>query len=161
MNLSDYALQPVDELPEVKLMPEGTYIWSIMEVPETKISAKGNHDVMSVKVMCVGVPDNFENPNALEDFGDPTGERRTLFFTVLRSDAQVEQSEAEMARQQARQVESIRRFLFDHCGVEADNLAEAMSSCVNHQFLGYVGHEQDNRDEKQLVDRISRTMPVE
>lgn len=160
-NFADFAKQPVDELPEVKLMPEGTYIWTIREVPEQKISAKGNHDVLTFRLQCVGVPDNFENPNDLETFGDPKGENRSLTFIVTRADAQTDQTPDEISRQQARQMRDISRFVFEHCGVDADSLEEALSACVNHQFLGYVQHEKDNRDERNLVERIQRTMPLE
>lgn len=160
-NFADYASKPVDDLPEVKLLPQGSYIWTVSEVPESKISAKGNHDVLTFKLSCVSPADDFENEADLEDFGNPAGEKRSLIFTVVRGDHNMDMDAAETERRQARDIKNITQFVFEHLGAEADSLQEALSKCVNHQFVGYIQHEADNRDQTRTVERIGRTAPLD
>lgn len=164
-NFAEMAKQSVDELPEVKILPVGTYIWEVDEVPDVAQSAKGDHDVIKVVCRVVGMPENNEpDEEELNDFGNVVGEKLTMTFTVIREDADPNRySPDDIPKMQARAVKQISTFFFDHLQLadEVETLEEAMSASVRRRFEGYVMHEPDNRDTERMMPRIRQTAPTD
>lgn len=160
-SFSEMAAVKTEDLPEVKLMPRGSYMWKVIAQPEVKPSASGASTLINFKVKCMGAIDDFEDPDALEEYGTPT-EVRTIMFTFPEMQSDSEDA-AGLERRRAASIQRLRKFLVTDLGVEDDGAAtiqQLLGSCVNHTCLGVITWEPDNRDPSVMRDRIGQTAPI-
>jgi hypothetical protein len=110
---------------------------------------------------CVRPIDDFDgDEDELSEFGDVTTVKRTLGFYYPETPKE-DEDQATLARNQAQSLKRLNDFLERHLQVEGSSLDERMSGAPNHQFIGVVKHEPDNRNPGEFVDRIAQTAPVE
>lgn len=159
MDFAEIANINVEDLPEVKLMPRGTYVWAVDRVPENKPSKKGFGTTISVRLKCLHAIDEFEDPDALKDFGSPAGTVRTLYFYVP-TKPNDEQDEGQFQQAQAKAIKRLMDFLSNDLQVKGTTLGERLSLCVHHQCLGTITHKPDDRNPQEMVDDLSGTAPL-
>lgn len=159
MSFAEMAQMNKEALPEVKMLPVGPYIWQVEGAAEVKKSASGMSELINFKCSLVSPDEDFPDPEALEDFGNPSGTKRTLMFTYP-SSPQQDDDEDSLARKQAAAIARLAEFLFKTLGMDGDNIQEALAVCNGYQFIGTIRHEADNRNPGKFQERLSATGPV-
>lgn len=151
----------VDDLPEVKKMPMGHYIWSVLEQPEQKPSASGASTLILFKAKCMGAVDPFDgDEDELAEFGTPSGVR-TLMFTYPEQKGQDEDDEG-LANRQAAAIKRLRNFLVKDLQIEDEgNLGAMLAASRGCRFIGQIKHEPDNRNPEELREVFGTTAPLE
>lgn len=159
MDFASIAAVKNEDLPEVKLLPAGTYIWAVDKQPETKPSANGNSTLINFRCKCIGPIEEFEgDDDELASYGDPAGSIRTLMFVY--PEAQYDEEDAKaFERRQASAIQRLNAFLERDLQVEGGTVKERLAGSPNHQFLGTIEHEIDNRNPDVMRDRLQRTAP--
>ncbi|HSE47434.1 MAG TPA: hypothetical protein VLA89_19220 [Gemmatimonadales bacterium] len=158
-SFAELAKVKTEDLPEVKLIPMGSFIWSVDRVPEMKPSKSGKGTTVSCRLKLVSPIENFEDPAALADFGNPAGIVRTLYFYVP-DHANEDEDPNSFERRQAGAVQRLNRFLAADLQVEGDTLEERLSNSINHQCIGTIQHTPDDRNPQVLRDEIIATAPI-
>jgi hypothetical protein len=159
MSFAEMAQMNKEALPEVKMLPVGHYIWQVEGAAEVKKSASGMSELINFKCVCVAPDEDFADPDALEEFGNPSGLKRTLMFTYPSSGG-ADEDEDSLARRQAAAINRLSEFLFKTLAMDGDNIQEALAVCNGYQFIGEVRHEADNRNPGKFQERLSATGPV-
>lgn len=159
MDFATMAQMKVEDLPEPKLLPMGSYVWSVDRVPEMKASKSGTSQMIEVRARCVGPVLDFDgDETALEEFGPPAGIIRIMRL-IYPIESYPDEDEKQFENRQASAMKRIVTFFRSHLGTEGSNLNEMISASLNHQFVGTVTHRPDQNDE--LRDEIQTTAPVD
>jgi hypothetical protein len=160
VDFASLAAVKVEDLPEVKLMPMGTYIWSVDRIPEQKPSASGASELINFRCRCVGPIDDFEDPDGLDAYGSPAGEIRTLMFTFPLNPYE-DEDQKRFEQRQIKAAQRVRRFLAVDVKAEGTSIGEMLTNSVNCQFLGQIVHEVDNRNpDGPPQERLQGTAPL-
>lgn len=159
-NFAEMASLKDDDLPAVKKLPMGSYIWSVDRLPETKVSTKGNGENITFRMKCQGtIPDFDGDESELAEFGEAKGTVRTHRFyypTQVGEDG----DEGKLKNNQARVLQEINTFLRDHLRVEGDSLSERMANCLHHQCIGFIKHVPDSRNPRNSQEEFGQTAPI-
>lgn len=154
MDFNSLASVNIEELPDVKLMPRGTYIWSVDKVPSMDPSKSGYGVNVAFRLKCIRAIDNFEDPIALEEFGSPAAEVRTINFYVPERPKE-DEDVYKFERNQAMAMKNLVEFLSNTLKVEGGaNVIEKLNLAVNHQCLGQVKHKPHFQNPKRMVDNL-------
>lgn len=156
---AELAKMKPEDLPTVKLMPIGFYVWQTVGVPETKASTKGDGTLVNFKCKCVRPSDDMD-PEDLEEFGNPAGQIRTLMFYVP-DYAKADEEEAAFANRQAGAIQRLSKFMTHDLGMDPAEPMQQISMSAGHMFMGQINHELDNRDNETWRERFGATAPVE
>lgn len=154
MDFNSLANVKIEELPEVKLMPRGTYIWSVDKIPSMDPSKSGYGTNVAFRLKCVRAIDNFEDPIALEEFGNPASEVRTVNFYVP-DRAKEDEDQDKFERNLKMAMRNLVEFLSNTLKVEGgETVVEKISLAVNHQCLGQIKHKPHFQNPKRMVDNL-------
>ena len=156
---ADLAKMKPEDLPTVKLMPIGYYIWQTVGVAEVKASSRGDGTLINFKCKCVRPSDDMD-PADLEDFGNPAGQVRTLMFYVP-DQPKADEEEAAFNNRQAAAIQRLSKFMTNDLGLEPDQPMAQISMSAGYMFMGQITHELDNRDNETWRERFGSTAPVE
>lgn len=162
------AAVKVEEIPEARLLPMGSYIWQVAR-HEVKETANGNNDGINFTVKLMRPIDEFERPDDLNDYisaiGPVAGETRTYSFYYPKaiSDKMKDSAdpEAELQKRQTRVMQDLIKFLTKDLGLDGEGLSigELLARSVGGQFIGQIVYEKDNRNGND-VERLRGTAPV-
>lgn len=160
-SFAEMASMADDELPEVKLIPPGTYIAEIRDLPETKDTTKGTGENTSYRISLISPVEDFEgDEQALEEFGSVKGIVRSMnfFFPTALTDKIVDAGQLNNA--QARALRNHNKWLRDVVQVEGETLTERMANCRHHQLLVTIGRRPHYQDKNEFEEYIAATAPI-
>lgn len=159
LSFAELAAMDQTAIPEVKLMPAGPYRWAVSGAAEVKPSASGASELVNFRCKCVAPDEDFPDPTALEEFGNPSGTTRTLMFTVPKQPADGEDEES-FNRRVVTAVNRIKDFLFKTLVMEAPSIQQALAQCDGYQFVGDIKWEADNRNPGKFQERLNASGPI-
>lgn len=148
------------DLPEVKLLPMGTYIAEVSKLPVSTPSKSGagsnvRYNLSIISPAEEGGPDEDD----LAAFGSVKGVVRTLGFYY--PEQETDKIDADMlARMQASSLEDHNKWLRDTLKVEGSSISERMANCLRHQLLVDITHKPHYQIPNKMVDDIARTAPL-
>jgi hypothetical protein len=136
-----------EDLPVARKLPMGTYIWSVDRIPAQEPSTKGGGLNVKVRLKCVGAIEDFEDPEALEEYGNVAGAVRTkTFYYPEQASSYPKMDEAEFADWQARAGNEIHNFFANILQIEGESTTERLSNAVGHQCLGTIVYKPDRQN---------------
>lgn len=159
-SFSEMARVKVDDLPEVKLMPRGSYYWQIIKQAEVKPTANQKQTMIAFPCKCMGpIPDFDGDTDELEAFGTPSNVMTLRFFypEVMNDD----EDESGLANRQAAAMERLTKFLIKDLGIEDGNTQQMLAQVVGRRFLGTIRHTPDSRDTSRMQADWAGTAPIE
>ncbi len=161
MDFAAYAAVSIEEIPEAALLPKGTYQWFIAKPYTDKETSKGNGRTISFQCKIRQPIDDFEDPEALDDFpGGVVGETRTLRFYYPEKPSG-DQSLEDVRKFQDRVMRDLVKFLTVDLGLEGDSVSELLANAPGAEFLGLIEHKPDSRNPENMQDELTRTAPIE
>lgn len=158
-SLADLASVKMGDIPDaLPLLPRGTYMWEIIEVPEIAPTQKGYGEMLNHKCKLIAPHDDFENPDELDEytaqFGDPKGSVRSVGIYFPTSINPESKSEKSLDTQQMEAQVRIKRFYSKVLGIEAESIPEAVSMARGARFYGMIDHEPHYQDASRNVERF-------
>lgn len=155
MDFADALDTGATEFEPSKLLPIGTYTWSVTKPPENKVVGKDKDwDRLTFMVKCISAEDDVD-PDDLSEYGSVKGDPSRVSF-LFPKDAD-KQNDWNKTR------ETLDKFLFKTLQVDVDEdatLKQALAASVNCHFLGVVKHVPDSRTEGDFQSEIGSTAPV-
>jgi len=154
-NFADILNTKVDDIERPKNPPRGLYVFKVAKVPEQDSIADGRYDVVDFTCQAVAPAQEGLDEEIAEwgKIGDISIRHRFMFST-----------DAEDKAKRERSLFNLKRFLEQHLcveGAEKMTIGEAMSSAVNHQFVGELRWRQDPNDPEIFYVEMGKTAPTE
>ena len=116
----------VDEIEEVKLLPQGTYTWEIVKAPEVTNSGNGEWQICDISIKPVEAGEDVD-PDDLEEFGPIARERnRVTFMAPTAADADNER---------AKTANRMKKFFDEVLRAEGSTLREKMANSIGLRFI--------------------------
>lgn len=156
-NFLDALDRTVDSIEPPAKLPQGTYIWTVVKVPELRNVDNENWDFYDFSMSCVGPADD-ATAAALdaEAFGDPAGVRRRLTFIFPKGDDPDAQRNFEST------LFRLRNFYTAHLQVPANDetsLKQLAAESVNCRCLGTIEWQTDKNNAENVRDQLTYTAP--
>lgn len=156
-NFSEMARLKPDELPEVPLVPRGSYVARVSKLPDQGPTRNEDYTMITFPFEIIE-PLGDVDEDELESFGKISGVR--MYHRHLYPEHGEDPGELE--RQQKSSMKRLETLLYDHMEIDRDkSIEEALSSCMNQQVVIHVEHSPDRRDPDVVRAEIKSTAPVE
>lgn len=135
------------------MIPPGTYVWAVKEVPTMEDSGDGKWKFVTFKMQAINPQDDVDQ-EALQKYGSLQTAVRTIRFIF-------NNEESEESADNMRAAFNLKTFLERSLGMDPNaTLKENMSSCVGAQCLGPIRWRTDKNDPDRTYDEIGKTAPV-
>jgi hypothetical protein len=161
-SFADYAAVDPDEIPEASLLPMGTYEWFVAKPYTDKPTAKGNGRLISFFCKVRNAIDDFEDPDALEEFpGGVEGEGRMIMFYYPEStEDNSTDGLQDLVKRQDRAMRDLKNFLVGSCQLDEEPLIQMLPAATGASFMAPIKHVPDRDDTSVMRDEIGRTAPI-
>lgn len=156
MNFNEALNKKVDDIERPKMPPNGHYIWQVTGVPKTDTitTPNGSWDTVNIPCMAVAAGEDVDQ-DELQAFGNVRSIKNRLSFMFDKNDEN--NFDGTLFR--------LQTFLREHIKVttEGDGMStkEALSACVNQQFMGELKITPDKNNPEIPRANIGTTAPVE
>jgi len=146
--------KPASDFEPPKLMPIGTYIWTVSKPHENKVVGKDNNwDMVTFFVQCVS-PTEDVDPDDLDEFGSVAKHPGRVSFLFSK--------DPDEKNNWLRTMGNLKSFLYNTLQIEeSDSLGQDLSEAVNRQFMGVMKHSPDKRSEGTFQEEIGSTAAVD
>jgi len=154
MDFTSALDQPASSFEPPKLIPIGTYIWTITKPHENKVVGKdANWDMVTFFCQCIS-PTEDVDPDDLEEFGSVAKHPARVTFIFPK--------DADEKNAWLRTMNDLKNFLYNVLQIEeTDSLGQDLSEVVNRQFMGVMKHTPDKRTEGAVQESMGSMAPVD
>lgn len=158
MDFNTILSTKMSDIEPPKVLPKGTYLFKIAR-PYSEDKTGENDKWTRVQFQCevVEAGDQIDDPQALEDFGNPAGV--TIRHTFMFNNEADEDPDA--ARRNDSALNRLKKFLENALEIEADTLKDAMTEATGKPFYGMVDHRPNRDNPEEVYPEIRHTGPVD
>lgn len=149
-NFADIAKKKLAEIERPPLLPIGTYIFQVTDLPKIDTIKDGEYE--TVDFQCLPIePTGDVDPDELSTYGDLRNGKQRLRFMFNTADA------TNFAQTEFR----LRTFVESHLkvGTPDMNLSECLNASIGARFLGVVNHRPDRDNPEIKYAEIRKTAP--
>ena len=145
----------VEDLPEPKDPPQGTYIWSVNKVPAVSTTNSGEWTIVEFPLQAVSAEADVDEDD-LADFGDVGSIFNRISFMAPTAE--------DKDNDRKKTLKAIRNFLTRTLRIEVEDgmtLRQMLDASVNHQFLGQVVWEPKKDDPEVIYVNVKNYAPLD